>query len=95
MVIVRITRHTRSAAAARSSTEGRKHAAVTAATTRRTTCAVVGEWCGGRGSGRAVAFTSTTAAIKAAAAGSLLIDGRGVATDMYVEYQDGHSETEP
>ena len=55
---------------------------------------MAGEWCVGRGSVRAVAFTSTTVAIEVAAVGSLSDDGKSVATDEYVEYQDGHSSTE-
>ena len=94
MVIVGTTQDTTCAAAAKSSTEGLKLAAVIAGTTRRTTCAVAGEWCIGRGPGRAVAFTSTTAAVEAAAVGSLSDEGEGVAMDEYVEYQDGHSSTE-
>ena len=60
VVIVRTTQARTHAAADKYSTEGLKHAVVIAGTTRRTTCAVAGEWCVGRVSGRAVAFTSTT-----------------------------------
>jgi len=93
VVIDRTTQDTPCAAAAKSSTEGRMHAAVIAGTARLTSCAVAGEWCVGRGSGRAVALRSTTAAEEAAAVGSLSSDGKGVATDEHVECQDGHSST--
>ena len=78
-VVVRSTQDTKCAAAAKSSTEISARAAVIEATTRGTTCAVARGFYVLRGSGRAVAFTSTTAAVEAAAVESLSDDGKSVA----------------
>ena len=87
MVIAATTRGTVCAADIKFSTVPRRHAVVIEDTTQGTTCAVAGEWCADRGTGRVVVSRCTTVASEAVAEDSLSADRDVVATEECAERQ--------